>query len=878
MMLFQSGNLRGAEMRRLRRQLRLTRWGLWAEQVARAFWPVFVVLCLAAAMALLGAFAAAGPTGHRVLLGVFAVALVVSLVAGGALFRRPDDATVRARLDSTDPRRPLATMADELAVGRGQDRTESVWRAHRLRAAAAAARLTAGWPDLRLSTRDRWALRLFAPVLLIGGLIGTNGEWGARIATIADPAPMAGGGGALPDRVAMAEAWAVPPAYTGMGTVYLTREHGSGDAAAAPVRLPQGSEITIRVTDAGEAPVLTGGEIAGITGFRTLGGGLAEATGILSGSGELAVAGPDGELARWPVEMIPDAPPSIALDGDPVTTLTRALDIGFTAADDHGVVSAWAEMAPEGHDPEDARGLPLPVISFGLPLPITGDMRTVADHAIRDFTSHPWAGAEVVLRLYAEDGAGQVASTEPLAVTIPGRRFSNPMARALVEQRRELALDYGHSFRVLDVLQAVTRRPDDIFERPGVYLTVRAAIRRLAYGVGTETVAEVAPNVVELLWAAALALEDGDLSSALERLRTAQDRLREALESGSDEDIRQAMDELRAAMDEYLQQLAQQMMNQPPDPNAPPMDPDQMLSRQDLQEMLDRMQEQAESGLRDQARDMLSQLQQMLENLQAAQQGSQPGQGQQAMQELQEMIQQQRDLSDRTFDELRQRRREQQLGQGQQGQGQQGQQPGQQQPGWGEGQGRGDEHGRFGQGQQGEQGQGEGSQRGQPGQGGLAGEQEALRRQLDELARGLGNGGEAARRALEEAARSMGQARDDLQAGANSEAVRDQMDALDRLNEGAEALAQELQEQGQGEAQAQGDRQGRGQGQDQTRNDPFDRPTSSYGALDGRSTKVPDQALVDRARELMRELRRRSAEPSRPQLELEYFERLLDRF
>ncbi len=242
------------------------------------------------------------------------------------------------------------------------------------------------------------------------------------------------------------------------------------------------------------------------------------------------------------------------------------------------------------------------------------------------------------------------------------------------------------------------------------------------------------------------------------------------------------------------------------------------------------------------------------------------------------MIQQQRDLSDRTFDELRQRRREQQLGQGQQGQrGQQPGQQGQQQPGWGEGQGRGDEHGQQGQGRQGDRGRGQGSQQGQSGQGGLAGEQEALRRQLEELSHGLGNGGEAARRALEEAARSMGEAGSNLQAGANSDAVRNQMDALERLNEGADALAQEMQ-QGQGDAQASGNREGRGQGRDQSRNDPFDRPTSSYGALDGRSTKVPDQAQADRARELMRELRRRAAEASRPRIELDYFERLLDQF
>ena len=41
---------------------------------------------------------------------------------------------------------------------------------------------------------------------------------------------------------------------------------------------------------------------------------------------------------------------------------------------------------------------------------------------------------------------------------------------------------------------------------------------------------------------------------------------------------------------------------------------------------------------------------------------------------------------------------------------------------------------------------------------------------------------------------------------------------------------------------------------------------------------MPDKALVDRARELMEELRRRSAEPTRPELELDYFDRLMERF
>ena len=887
MSIFTDGGLRGNEMRVLQKQRRLTRWALMAERVTHAFWPLFVVVCIALALALLGTLQAFGPLGHRIGLGVSGLAVVAALVLAGYRFRKPDTDEIDTRLDQSDPRRPLATLRDDLVVGKGDTASETIWQAHIARAKAAAVALRARMPDLRIAHLDGWGLRLLAPALLVVALIGTGGSIGSRIEAVTDPAPLTPTAApAFAQRDAMAEAWASPPAYTGLGTLYLEKRTiietaDGGTIEPQPILLPQGSELTIRVTDSQALPELSGGGLAGIESFTVLGGGLAEATGIVTGSGELVVQLDGKELARWNIEMIPDRVPTIELADEPGISLTRALELGFRATDDYGVTAAWAEIAPEGHDPEKARGLPLPVINFGLPLPITGDLTEIEDQAIRDFSAHPWAGAKLQLRMKAEDGAGQIGEADVQTITLPARIFNNPLARALVEQRRELALDYDEAIRVLDVLQAVTRRPEEIFENASVYLPVRIAIRRLAGSIGNETVPDVAPDVIEFLWQAALALEDGDLSNALERLRQAQENLREALENGSDEDVRRAMEEMRAAMNEYLQQLAQQAQRNPQAQNQQQQQQQgQQMTQQDLNDMLDQMMEQAEQGLRDQAREMLSQMQQMLENMQAAQ-GSQQqqGPGQQAMQELQDMIQRQRDLSDQTFDELRQRRREQQLGRAPQ-QGQQGQ--GQEEPGFGEGQGRGDEHGRNGQqggeGQQGEGMQPNGMQPGEGGQGGggdLAAQQEALRRELEALSRGVGS--DEAAQALEDAARAMGQARDDLQQGSNSDAVRDQMEALDRLNEGAQALAEQMRN-GQGDTQAQGARRGRGQASDSEELDPFERPASSFGALDGTSTKVPDRSLLERGRELLQELRRRAAEPSRPELELEYLDRLMERF
>jgi hypothetical protein len=119
----------------------------------------------------------------------------------------------------------------------------------------------------------------------------------------------------------------------------------------------------------------------------------------------------------------------------------------------------------------------------------------------------------------------------------------------------------------------------------------------------------------------------------------------------------------------------------------------------------------------------------------------------------------------------------------------------------------------------------------------------------------------------------MGSARDALEQGDADGALDSQVDALDALREGAQELAQQMQQSGQSQ---QAGREGRsGDVRDE---DPFGRPTATDGPMDGDSVRVPDAEIMKRARELMDEIRRRAGERTRPPEELEYLERLLDRF
>ncbi|MEM9371275.1 MAG: TIGR02302 family protein, partial [Pseudomonadota bacterium] len=685
------GKIRG-HGRSLRRRIRLSEWAIWAERLAIALWPAFSIICLFLALALIGIFGVIDPLTHLALQICFGACLGGGIAYGFWRFRKPAKQDAMNRLDRDSPTKPLAAMSDRLASARSSA-TDAIWKAHQRRAEKAALALRAAPPDLRLARRDRWAIRLFAPALLIAAIFGSDDGWWDRLGSAVQPPKIEPLIEPSAQREPVVEAWASPPSYTGIETAYLTAQ-STGEI----ISLPAGSEITIRVTDLPNMPRLDAGGLTGVADFRELGGGLSEVVAELEGSGPIRVFDDQDLMAEWQIEAIPDLVPEITTTSRPRATLTRALEIEFEASDDYGVVAAWAEIQPTAE--MQGKGLDLEPISFALPLPITRDATSVADSVIEDFTEHPWAGSLVEVILYAEDGAGQIGQTDGITLRLPARHFSDPLAGAIIEQRRDLALDYSKAIRVLDVTQAIMKRPQAIFEdRHGPYLGMRIAVRRLATAIASETVPDAAPELVDLLWDIAISLEDGDISDALKRLRDAEQALRDALENGTDEDIARAIDELRQAMNEYLQELARQAQENPQAQQQQGPQDGQQMSQQDLEQMLNELQRRAESGLRDQARDMLSELSRMLENLQAGQpQMQRGGQGQQALQQLQEMIQRQRDLADRTFDELRQQRREQQGQQGQGNRNEQGQRPGQGGQGQGQGPGQGNEQGREGQG------------------------------------------------------------------------------------------------------------------------------------------------------------------------------------
>ncbi|RMH48323.1 MAG: TIGR02302 family protein [Alphaproteobacteria bacterium] len=826
----------------LDRAVARTRLAIALERLARRFWPAATVLMFIFAALRLDLLALLPDRAQLPALALAALAALGLVVHGALRLRLPSRAEALARIDAALPGRPLRALSDRQATGRDDPAARAVWAAHMARLARRAMAARAARPDPGLAARDPLALRHLALVLALAGLVFGRGEVAERL-----PLPLTRPAEAAMQSGPVLEAWATPPAYTGKPTLYLTDPD-----QPAPIALPQGTVLTLRLYGAEEASLdqtLHAGPAP--VPFAPNAQGFRAAEFPVDSPGRLSVTADGRRLVAWTFEVVPDRPPSLRLLGPPEPMLQGAGRYRYAGQDDYGLVAAWATVTLDLSRVARRHGLapdpePRPPVEFDLPLPLTGDARDFEETGVVDLSTHPWAGLPVRIVLHGRDGAGQETRTEAHEVVLPGRRFFEPLAAAVAEQRRDLLWTLANAPRVTRLLKALTHAPEEGAIPLKAHLVLRTAIRRLDYARAEGRVAQVRDDVAELLWRAALLIEDGDIADARERLRRAQDRLSRAIEEGaSEQEIAELMDELRQAMQQFLQELMRQALEemQQGDPDrqaeAPPPD----MTTRDLEEMLDRLQQLMQEGRMAEAQELLDQLRRMMENLQLTLRPGQPqdgGPGQQMMQGLQDLMRRQQELGDRTFEELQRR-----FGQGDR--------PGEPRPGG-------------------------------PGTGELSREQEALRQLLEEFRQSLPGlpalpgqddpVGEA-RRALEEAERQMGEARDRLQADDPGGAVDDQAEALDALREGMRNLSEAQRQAQMRDGPRDGMQATETPGQQR---DPLGRPVGQTGQIDGADVRIPGSEAWKRSRELREEILRRSGEQDRPKLELDYLRRLLERF
>lgn len=819
-----------------RRRLWLARATLAFERAWPAAWPALAVAGLFVALSLFGVWQRLPWWLHGLGLVLFLAALSVALVRLLPSLRWPSRAAGLARIeaDSGVRHQPLRALDDRLPREIDDPVSRRLWEAHRERLLAGLARLRLAAPRSDLPRRDPWALRAALLLVLVVALVDAGPLVGQRLGqafSLSRVVPPS----ATPLAVTL---WITPPAYTGRAP--LSPEQLPTDQ---PVTVPQGSEALVQLHHLPPEVTPSLALMETETAFTRLGDGSAEARLTLDHAGTLTIRrGDGGVLAAWPVELLLDRPPEIAFDGPPGVTHRRALRVAYLAEDDYGVAEIALVVAPRGRDAESER------LTLARP---GGQTARVGSASFLDLTAHPLAGLPVTLRLEAVDGLGQTGASDALEITLPEREFRHPLARAIIGERRTLMGTPERQDEVSARLGVLAETPTARQLGAAVELSLRSGAARLDNTPQGDEGREGRRAVADLLWDLALFIEEGALSVAERELRELQEALERALLEGADDvELERLLAELEQAMSRFLEELARQALDnrqagEPQEQQPLPLDPNQLVDRQDLQQMLDRARELMRSGARDAARQMLAELRQMLENLQAMAGQQQMSPQQRSLSDLQKMIQLQRDLLQRSFD---MQRREQQRGDMQPPGGRQEGDP---------------QEGPTGMPQDGQMGE-------------AAGEQEALRRALGELMRRLGEQGMEIPRSLGQAELEMRGARDSLQQGAPGSAASNQAQALDLMQQGGQALLEQLQQQmadqpGQGPGDPQRAEQRRGR-------DPLGRSVRNEGGWDTNGELVPEESDLGRARSVLEELFRRSGERTRPALELEYYDRLLDRF
>jgi uncharacterized protein (TIGR02302 family) len=884
----------GALTQRFDRRVRLSWLALLGERVWEALlWPFLVVLTFLV-LSLLELWSLLPPLAHRIVLGGFGLALIVSFVPLLRLaLPTREEALRRLERHAGIKHRPASSYEDRLGTT-PQKETAALWAVHRERLSRLVAKLKPSWPAPRTDRKDPYAIRAALLLGVVAAALAAGGNLPDRLRAAFTPAATG-----TPAMLRL-DAWVTPPVYTGLAPIVLadgSEKVGAGAESFRALSVPERSNLIVRThAPQGERVSLItsrngDGDATIVAPKKGASEGLVEFNVALNEPLSAAVEIGGQTVSKWRFDLIEDAAPTISLTGTPTATPRGALRLVFRADDDNGVASAEARfalgegeernlapLASESSAKVDAKPLLEPP-SMPLQLP-RANAKRVDGRATQDLTAHPWAGLKVRMTLIARDQAGQSGESPPYEFVLPERPFTKPLARAVVEQRKKLVREPGAPEGVVNALNALTLGGDKVIDDSVVYLALRNAYWRLRGDRSPEAIA----SVVEQLWSTALRIEEGDLPEAQRALSAAQDALMQALKEGATSDeIKNLVDELRSALSRYLQALASQQQ-EGDSSQLSQQNGDQLVSQQDLEKILSNIQQLAQSGSKDLAEQMLSELKDMLERLESGNMAEteQQQRAGRMMKDLSDIVSNQQKLLDDTFAAKRRQA---------QASGSQGDQfevsppgqpmefgpgmsplfedlPGEAQQGFMKGQGEsGGQGGPRERGQLEISPQAEGQSPEERGK--LAERQQQLLEKLKTMIDRFSIEGSDAPADLQDAGEAMGDAKDAIGESDFDRATQQQTLALDRLRKGAQSMADQMMEGA--EAQA-------GQGPGNNGRDPLGRPDRSNRPDLGLSVQVPDEIDIQRAREVLDEVRRRLGDPSRPALELDYLERLITPF
>ena len=848
-----SNAVRGHLSPRLRRLAVLARLRLIWETYAPIMAVPILALGVFLGLAWIGLFDVVGDPIRLIAL-VAVLTLIGRRLWTAKDLRVPTQSDALRRLEDTAAlsHRPLDTIRDAAVLA------PDLWPTHVQKAAEQVDDIRSVGRTPALSPIDRYGLRFIAPLALSIALflaLGFATERTRRALSAEWLSPV------NPYALTF-EAWVDPPDYTGRPPIYA-----QGDG---PIRAPEGSTLVVRASGASDLPrpkwIGATSKFIRPTG---LGRNSVEVRTIVAENGVLDWRiGPFRKA--FTVNVDPDAPPTIESLDPPDADKRDRLVLRFDAEDDYGVEQVLLEMVELTDGLIEADAFSTETVETDTS---AGGFQSATGRSLKlDLTRHPLAGRKVIARLVAVDGAEQRGVSEPFYTTVPDKIFVEPLAKAIIEQRRLLiegdvpfteapreradndasdgtfdtyqtAWRLGRAAqpvqRAVQLIEAVTDAPDpSIFNDPVVYLGLRHVGKSLRYAT-SETALDGLPDH---MWTLALRAEFGVLGTALQEMQEAEAALREGIARRAPQrEIDTLFERYNQAVDAYMEELRRNATIGEPSEGG---GGEPMGSFDQIQELLDAIEEANRIGDTEGARRALAQLAELLENMQVQINPGGGGDGEEsdemdeelreALEDLAESLGEQRDIQDQT----RQAERDELLRE-------------------------------FG---------GEGMEN-TPSPEELAERQaqlealvERLREQLEEQGDqastgeedGEGSGsGEQTDDAIGRALEAMGEAGEALRQQALGNAQQAQSEAIQALRDAGDSLSEQL-------ASGQDDREGDG-------TDPLGRDVDGLES-DNAESDIDGRDNAERSREILEELRERAADAERDQQEKDYLDRLLRRF
>jgi uncharacterized protein (TIGR02302 family) len=860
------------------RMRRLAGAVLLFERAWPAVAPALGLVCVFLCAALLDLPRHLPPEAHLIALVLFGLATLALLGMGLRRVRRPSAAEADRRLEADTGLRhqPLAVLQDRPATG-----GDALWALHVARAQAQITRLRLHKPRPMLAAIDRRALRALAVTALFACVFIAGPDAPALLRRAVSP-------GFTPPPappVPLLQAWITPPAFTGLAPIFLKAEGGS-------ILAPVGSKLTASLTGGTGDPTLVLGPAT--TPFNRLDAGSFQIDQELTHDGRLTIRRAGHEAYGWDLTVLADLPPEVVFPEPPGPQrgnppLAR---LPWQVHHAYGVASLQAEL--------HLKARPTPPLILSIPLPGTTP-KDAKGARTQDLTPNPWAGLPVTAQLIAKDAAGLEGRSAIATFTLPERRFTHPVARALMAIRKQLSLTPEQRDPAVAALDHLASLPDTWDDDTSGFLNLTAIENLLAHTQDDDAV----PDAQSRMWELALHLEEGAGDRTAKALEAARQSLQELLDAEKrgetidrNELDRRAKD-LQQALQKRLDALSEQAKRDPStdafDPDAHPMD------KQDMQRLAEQMRQAERNGDDKTAQDKLAELDKMMEALKQGrpergqmtqrerERAQQRQKGQQQMTVLQDLVQREGGVLDRS-----QRRTPEAANRG-----------------------RPDPF----------------AEPPSPADNTAPRAQDravqlALRRAVGELMQQYGDLTGNVPPNLSEADTAMRDAAQALAANKDAQAADSAQRAIEALQKGGQSMRQQLAQQfGRGQdsgddagdepgdepgdegQMGEGPNDGQGYGQDGTPNgsfgnqpgnpqngqgrpgrrrldrlgeqrDPLGRPrgAGTGGLDDSTEVQVPEQMEEARTRALQEELRRRDADRTRSQQELDYIERLLKQY